>query len=339
MSTKVASVKAELDDYIKKNTDVITTGVYAGDVQIDEYCKRVSKVKGKFPQYHKVMTRVVQGFKAEWQKLGEMQFNAKVLRNFRQKVNYEIIVDEVYNTWLSDLKIEGKKPQEQPISKVIVEELLEKVIDDLSDLSIIAQYDEANASGQFGFSLDGIGSLIKNIKTNTKYPCFKIPLDVITDANVLDQFKRYEMSIPKKVRKKVTPIFCSEDLAERYADAIVEKYGKNTDYNDSRTMKTEKYGIEIVGLQYLPDDIIFSTKEDNLLKLVDVIDNPPQITDTQIHDYVLKIFMEFHLGYDFAINELVYVADFSADAEKGLGDPEKNKLYYPMENLRTKPSN
>ncbi|SEC45862.1 hypothetical protein SAMN04489761_3050 [Tenacibaculum sp. MAR_2009_124] len=332
-TVNVQEIKAELDEHIHKNTSVIATGVYNSKVQLDQYCRTISKINGKYPQFHKIMTHVVQGFKAEWQAMGAMQFNAKIHQDFRQKVNLPIIVDNIYNTWLSYLAVEGKKPAEQPLTKMIIKELLEKVIDDLSELSVTGYFDPAKAAGEFGYSLDGIASVITKNLTNEKYPFFKIPIDVITDANILDQFKAYERSIPSKVRKRIEYVFMSPDMKVRYGDAFVEKYGTHTNFDDARKSKTETFGFEIVGLEGLPDGIIFSTVKDNMLKLVDVIDGKPKITDTQIQDYVLKIFLEFHLGYDFAINQLVFVADFSGTAFKGLGNAKMNELYYSSEKL------
>lgn len=329
----VVSIKAELDEYIDNNQSVIAGGVYAGDVQLDKYCKKISSVKGKYPQFHKVMTRVVQGFKAEWQALGDMQFRAKVVQNFRQKVNLPIIVDEMYNTWLSDLKIEGKTPEEQPIAKVMIAELLEKVIDDLSDLSITGDTSAGQADGNFGFSVNGIAKVISLAAANVTNPVYTIPLNAITSINVLDEFKVYERSIPSKLRKKIKQIFISENVKLMYGDSIVEKYGTHTNFSDDRTGKTETYKIEIVGLENLPDNVIFATVDGFMLKLIDVIDNPPTITDTQIQDYILKIFMEFHLGYDFAINEMLFLADFGGVKHKGLNDTALNALYYDSENL------
>ena len=68
-----------------------------------------------------------------------------------------------------------------------------------------------------------------------------------------------------------------------------------------------------------------------MIRLIDVFDKPA-ITDTQIQDYILKIFMEFWLGYDFAINELVYVAVFDG-SDRGLQVDTLNTLYYDSENL------
>ncbi|PQB08014.1 hypothetical protein BST83_13270 [Polaribacter filamentus] len=331
----VASIKSELDEYVAQNKSVISTGVYAGEIEIDKYCKKLSKVKGKYPQFHKVMTRVVQGFKSEWQALGEMQFRAKALENFRQKVNLPIKVDEIYGSWLSDLKIEGKTPEEQPIAKVIIEELLEKIIDDVSDLSIIGDRSGGTADGNFGYSINGFNKLLSLVLVNTVNPCYHIPLAAITSVNVLDQMKVYERSLPKKSRKKLKQIFVSDNVALMYADAIIEKYGDHTNYNESRTTQTETHKMPIVGISDLNDNVVFCTHEENMLKLIDVIDNPATITDTQVQDYDLKIFVEFSLGYDFAINEVIFVANFDGVTPAGLQDNALNALYYASQNLPT----
>ncbi|WP_435263414.1 hypothetical protein [Tenacibaculum sp. nBUS_03] len=334
MAVNVESVKAELDDYIKKNTSIISGKFYNTDVELDKYCTSLSKVHGKYPQYHNKTSRVVQGFKDVWQPLGDTQFRQKVSINFRQKVNYPLNVNDVYNTWLSDLLVEGKDPKDQPISKVIIDDLMKAVANDVNDLSIRGVYDETKASGEFGHSLDGIASVINKGRLNTKNPFYKIPLDVITDANVLDQFEFFERNIPENSQTDIDYIFCSKKMQLRYGDSITEKYGVHNDYDSSRKKETETNGYKIIGLRYLPDDIIFATTKGNLLRLIDLEKaNKPSITDIQKQDYLLKIFMEFHLGYDFYVNELVYVADFSG-AGKGLGNADLNQLYYPMENLK-----
>jgi hypothetical protein len=331
----VASIKSELDEYVAQNKSVISTGVYAGEIEIDKYCKKLSKVKGKYPQFHKVMSRVVQGFKPEWQALGEMQFRAKVLENFRQKVNLPIKVDEIYGTWLSDLKMEGKTPEEQPIAKVIIEELLEKIIDDVSDLSIIGDRSGGTADGNFGYSINGFNKLVSLVLANTVNPCYHIPLAAFAPANILDQMKVYERAIPKKSRKKLEQIFVSDDVALMYADAIIEKYGDHTNYNESRTTQTETHKMPIVGISDLNDSAIFCTHVDNMLKLIDVIDNPATITDTQVQDYDLKVFVEFSLGYDFGINEVIFVGNFDGVTPAGLQSNALNALYYASQNLPT----
>ena len=329
---QVEEIKAELGEYVHKNSSVISAGVYSEEVTLDKYCRRLSSIKGKYPQFHQVMTNVVQGFKAEWQELGQAQFKANILQNYRQKVNFPVIVDDVYGTWLTDLKIEGKTPQEQPIAKYIMDDLNAKIIDDLDELSITAVRDDDNADGQFGKSLDGIQSVVSKGVANVKHPMFTIPLSALTPANILDQFKAFEKGVPRKVRKKIGQVFVSEDVALMYQDAYAEAFGTHTTHSDDRTKKTHYYKWDIVPLPELADTVVFTTVKNNMVKLIDIIDNPPRVTDIQIQDYKMKIFMEFHLGYSFIINQLVFVADFGANP-RGLRNAEQNALYYKTENL------
>lgn len=336
MSITVQEIKAELDEYVKKNTSVISAGVYSDNVQIDQYCKKISAVKGKYPQFHKILTRVVQGFKAEWQSMGAAEFKAKVLQNYRQKVNFSIIPDEVYATWLSDLKIEGKTPKDQPIAKQIVDELMEKIIDDCDDLAITGVRDDANADGQFGKSIDGVAELITKGLAHATYPMFKVPLNTITTANRLDEMEKYERGIPAKVRNKVKRIFVSENFLYEYKKAMLDTYGANSNFADGKMDKTIIGNKQLVGLRGLPDNVIFSTIDGNMVKLIDVLDNPPRITDTQVQDYELKLFLEFHLGYDFIMNHLVFVAVFDGSL-RGFDDADLNTRYYESEALSVTP--
>lgn len=329
-------IKTELDEYIKKNDSVISSMVYSEEVQIDKLAKRITSVKGKYPQFHRILTNVVQGFKAEWQELGEAEFRAKVLKNYRQKVNFPIIPDEIYGTWLSDLKIEGKKPQEQPISKMIIEELMAKIIDDLDELSVNGVYDAAHADGEFGKSLDGIESVIAKGKASTTYPMFKIPLNAFTQNNVIDEIEKFYRAIPKKVRKKVTSIVVSEDVLYMYKKAMLDDYGTTTIFNDGMLDKTLIDKVSLTGISGMDDGVIYATVKDNFVKLIDIIDNPPAITDVQVQDYKVKLFFDFHVGYDFLMNHLVFVGVFDG-SPRGFNNATLNTRYYKSENLTVTP--
>lgn len=331
----VQDVQKELNEYVKNNTEVISAGVYAAEVTLNKYCKTLTAVKGKFPQIHSILTRVVQGFKAEWQELGEAQFKHKMLQAFHHKVNYPVIPSEILNSWLAELYTTGKTAAEHPISKWIMDDLLAKVTDDLEDLSQTGVRDDANADGEFGKSLDGIATQVANALANTAHPAFRIPLNAITASNILDEVKSFEKQLPKKTRKKVKYLFMSDNLAMTFADNYEKEYGTNVNYTADGNMKTPLTKMEIIGLPSIPDDVIFATVEGNMVRLIDVQDKPA-VTETQTLDYKLKVFMEFFLGYDFLINQLVYVAVFDG-SERGLENAAQNALYYESEDLAVTP--
>ena len=78
---------------------------------------------------------------------------------------------------------------------------------------------------------------------------------------------------------------------------------------------------------------IIATVEGNFLRLIDEIDNPATITSIQVHDRILKVLGEFSLGYDYAINQLVFMHTVDGSKKRGLNNAEQNKLIYPSENL------
>lgn len=332
MSTiSVQDVQKELNEYVKANADVVAAGVYSPEITLNKYCKTLTAIKGKYPAFHSILTRVVQGFKPEWQELGEAQFKHKMLRSFHQKVNYPIVPAEILNSWLADLYTEGKTAAEHPISKWIMDDLMMKVVDDIDDLSQTAEYDENSADGEYGFSLDGISNQVLAALNNATHPAYRIPLNDLTPENILDEVKKFEKGLPKKTRRKCKQLFISDSMLMEFADQYEQTYGTKVTYTDSDTVKTPLTKMEIVGLPNIPDNVMFTTVEGNMVRLIDVIDKPT-VTETQVLDYKLKIFMEFHLGYDFLINQLLYVADFNGTV-KGLNNATQNGLYYSSENL------
>lgn len=256
-----------------------------------------------------------------------------MLKNYRQKVNFALIPDEVLNTWLAELYTEGKTKEEHPISMYIMEDLMAKVVDDLDDLSQAADTAGGNFSGEYGNSLDGIEKQRDTALANTDQPAFRIPLNAITSNNILDEFKSFERQIPSKMRKKIKRVFVSDTIALTFADEYEKEYGTHVTYTNDGAMKTPLLKYEIVGLHNVSDDFIVATPEGNLARLIDIFDKP-QVTDIQTLDYKLKIFMDWHLGYDFINNSITYIAVFDG-SDRGLNNNTLNELYYSSENLPT----
>lgn len=302
----------------------------ATSTNLDKYCKKVTKVKGSFHALHTIMTHVVQGFKAEWKHLGSLSIENAELINFHQKVNFGFIPAEVLGSFVADWYEEDKKPTDKEIAKRIVDWLFTQVQDDVDNLSINGIYDKDSAHGAFGYSLNGLDQISKSLLTNTKNPGFKIPLNALTNDNIIDELLRFERGLPSGLKKKIKKIHMSDNNLERYSVAYFDRYGHYPTFKDTDKVKSPLKKRELVGHDGLSDDIVVATVEGNLLNLIDVVDNPPKITDVQIQDYMVKIFMEFWKGYAWLINQAVCIADFSGDV-RGLGDVEQMKKYYPRE--------
>jgi hypothetical protein len=73
-------------------------------------------------------------------------------------------------------------------------------------------------------------------------------------------------------------------------------------------------------------NIIFTTPNENFLLLTDDLDgNGPKVTDIQIQDYDVKIFMEWWMGLGFWTNQMVLVSVYSGS---GSGLSSEHSTYY-----------
>lgn len=328
MAINLQEVRTELGNFLRKNNKEVTAAVYGMDVQLNKYARKVTKVKGRYPALHSIVGHVVQGFASTWNAIGTATFKVNELLAYHQKVNFQITPSEVEHSWLAELYDEQKTPKEQPISKHIWEQLLmPRVVDDVNILSGIGVYD-ANDLATFGKSMNGIQKMLALGAANAENPMYKIALNALTPANILDEMTKYERAIPERLKNRIKTIFCGVDRLEDYKIAYEEEFGSHTLIKDGDSMRSRLGNRTIVGLQALSGtDIIFSTPDGNLLQLIDAFDKP-QVTDVQVQDYDVKIFMEFWLGYGFYINQLVLVANYE-NTTTGLGTSELNELYYP----------
>jgi len=328
----IDDVVRELNTFLTSNPTLISTAINRAEITLDKHTKPLTKVKGNYPQAHTLLGDVVQGFGTVWNELGALQIEHKILKDYHQKVNFAIIPAEILNSYFAELYAEDKKPEEMPISKYIIEnELLPKVIDNMATLSVNGAFDAAKLD-QFGFSMDGIQTILAtltNIVTPPAHTPFKIPLNALTDTNIVDELTAWERALPSKLKGKIKKVFMSENNVERYILQYEDQFGQNKFQSD--VLKTRLGKREIIGIEGLETDDIFATTENNFRRLMDVFD-APKITDIQKQDYKVKIFLEFWKGYDFLINEMVVVANY-ADVTYGLGSTVKNQKYFGFDGV------
>ena len=332
----IKDVVKEVDTYLSHNPDLISTSINRMESTLDKHTKPITKVKGKYPQGTTILSNVVQGFDSVWNELGALQINNKILKNYHQKVNFGFVPADILPSYWAHLYAENLKKEDMPISKYIIEkELLPKVQDDLAYLEVKGVYDSGDL-GTFGKSMNGIEKIIADLKALTTPvaltdpSCFKIPLTALTDTNIVDQVTSFERQIPEKIKRKITKIFMSENNVERYILDYENTFGQNKFQNDA--LKTRLGKREIVAIPGNTTDEIFATPNENFVRLIDVFDGKPAITDVQILDYKVKIFMEFWKGYEFWIDEMVLVSNY-ANATYGLSLTAKNQQLYGIDGV------
>lgn len=322
----ITQLQSELGAYNRKNNRAVVPFVYNQESQLSKYAKKLTQINGEYPVSTTVTGHVVQAFRAQWDAMGETRFKANTLKAFRQKVNFPITPNDIHASWLGDLYSEGKLPKDMPISQWIIDkELGPAVKRDLGILEITGVYSAGDQS--FGVSMNGIQKVITDGIADTDNPMVRNVINPITDANILDEIKKFEKYIINKlpvIAPMITKIYMSRNNSVRYKEKYESTYGTNMDYTVAGAMRTKFLGLEIVPLDYAADTLIFCTPDGNLLKLIDAVDEP-RITDIQALDYSVKIFMEWTLGFNFAYNQMVIAATFSGNS----GLATDHEMYYP----------
>ena len=311
-SIKVDDIKNELVRYGDSNPMALNPAVLSKDILLNQFAKPLGKVKGKWSFPSILLTNLLQAFSDKWTDHGTAQFNNKVAKNYHLKVNLGINPYDIYGTWVEDLYEEDKTPDQMPISKYIVDMLAGKITSELATASIVAKYDETQVGSdnpELRKIMNGIDEVVNGIVADTKNSAFLIPVDAALANDPVAKVNAFERALPQNV--SIKQILVPLELFFDYVEARETPANETVDYNAAYRKKT-KYGRDLIGVPGLTKMIAWV--DGNLFRLYDRKDNPAEIDDVQVQDYVMKIFIQFHLGYDFAVNQYVFVE--TADATK-----------------------
>jgi hypothetical protein len=329
---KIDQILEETKKFAAQNPTVLNAAVMSNEIVLNKYAKLIPKIRGEFASVNSVMGHVVQAFTPTWTETADVQFRGKQLKNYHQKVNFAFTPAEILGSWIQQKYDEGVELKDKSISKHVMTMLSAKIISDVNVLSVKGVRNDATPTVWLA-SMDGLNKIHTDLLANTENPCFKIPTDAITDLNILDVVLDFEKGLPEQFKDGVKEVKMSVTNAENYSLAYEDLYGKNTDYNGTKGNFTRLGKRKIVAVPNMSNTVITATIDGNFVRMIDVVENPATITDVQKLDYKIKIFGEFTLGYDYAVNELVMMNTSAALAERGLGDAELNALYYPEETL------
>lgn len=331
MSVKIDQILEETKRFSDQNPAILNGMIMSNEILLNKIARLIPKIRGEFASVNSVLGHVVQQFSTTWTDMADVQFRGKQLKNYHQKVNFSFTPAEILGSWIEQKYDEGVDVKDKSISKHVMTMLQNKVISDVNILSVTAKYD-ATKPTVFGCSMNGLNEIHRLLLLNPENPCFVIPTDAIDENNILDVVLEFEKGFPKDYKSTITSVKMSDTNAENYSLKYEDVYGKNTNYSEDKGLRTRLGKRKIVSIPRMSDNVIEATLDGNLVRLIDVIENPGTITDVQKVDYKIKVFGEFTLGYDYAVNELV-ILNSSTITERGLRNAELNALYYPEENF------
>lgn len=320
-------VATELGAYCRANNREVSSWFYKAGSPLFQFARTITRVKGKWPSLHSVTDHLIQRFSSTWNEIGTTTFKTNDLTAYHIKVNYPIVPSDIEATWLGEMNEEDRSLVNKSISQFIMNrELKPKVMEDVADLVVNGDY---ASSDDYLKSMDGILQVINDGLANTDNPMYKVLLSATpTTSNIVDILTEFVKKLPKKARRRIPAIFLSTTWLDAYRDRYEAQYGTSNLITLQDVTRTRIAGIPLVGVDEMEgSNLIFAFLDGNLVKLVDAFEEPPQVTDIQVADYKVKVFMEGHLGINFAINQGVFVSQYTG-SDSGLADADENETYY-----------
>ncbi|NQD71989.1 hypothetical protein HP439_14780 [Sphingobacterium shayense] len=260
---------------------------------------------------------VVQQFTAKWTPKGNTKFTPLTIKNRRHKINVPIIPAEVLDSYLFHLYDERLSPDQMPITKYIWEELIyPQILDDIELRMIFkgkyveSTTDEATDPED---GMDGIETILVDQKalgaaSKINFSTQTINWVTATDQEVLTFFETFVDNLIPLYRNKKMNIYVSPEVYRRYQRAYKKIWGTNSGQaGDFGTTKIDYSVNTLVALDGMTGSpIVFSTPEQNMVKLRHKNEVPNVINDVQKHNYEVRLFGEFWLGVGFQIAEAVF---------------------------------
>ncbi len=255
---------------------------------------------------------VVQQFKPKWTPKGGAKFTPLTIKNHHHKVNFPIIPAQVGESWLFHLYDESKTPDQMPLTRYIVDNVLLPQIDEDIENVMISKAKYVADSEKTEETMDGFETILVEAKKShdKAFRFFNTTKNLLeaTDGEVLDTIDNFVASLAPLYRAKQMPVFLSHDIYLKYKRAYKNKWGagsgtEKVNFGEDRVDFSNCY-LQVLDCLY-GSPIVFSTPKENFVGLQHK--NPaPFIADIQKHNYEVRFFCEFWLGVGFLIKEAVF---------------------------------
>jgi hypothetical protein len=267
------------------------------------------------------MGSVVQQFIAKWTPSGEAEFTPLTVKNYRHKVNLPITPDDINDSWLSYLYNESMTPDQMPITKYIIQELLVPRVDADRELLLLgkghyvalgAGVSTGDPGQATGLSMDGFLTIIAQqealgagSKMNFYAPVTEYDGAGVNKVTWMEDFAKWIKAQNMLYAMKGMNIFCAPEVVEAY------NYKYRDMFPTTKNQDGKKNDIDFTNFTLIPlpsmigSRTIFATPKENFIHLKHINTAASKVF-LQVDDYDVKVFAEWWEGVGFAIAELVF---------------------------------
>lgn len=180
-----------------------------------------------------IITSVLQQFVPHWTPKGNTTFTPLTIKNYKHKINVEIIPADVMESILGYLYDENLKPEEMPIVKYILYQMVFPKLDEERETVLatgvfkenVVQTDGSWKSSKAAEAMDGyITQLCKQyLDKNTAVNFYK-PAAAPTKDTIIDQIQSFSDILTPVYKGMKLPLFIDPDLLKMYRRAKRAKF-------------------------------------------------------------------------------------------------------------------
>jgi len=266
---------------------------------------------------------VVQQFIAKWTPLGKVKVTPLKIINRRHKINLPIVPDDITGGYLTYLYNEELTPDQMPVTKYVIDQLLRPRVSDDIEYKMIAsgKFEELDPSmvseggaGQVPEkSMDGFLTILtEQFSTIDTAINFWTPTVVWNEDNSVEYFEAYAKwikSLSPTLAKVGMNVFCDPDMDETRRKKYREMFPLTKD-SDMNKVKIDFSNLMIVPLENMRGSgILFSTPKENFIELHHINEASGSTNlFLQLQNYEVRVFGEFWLAVGFAVAEWVFAA-------------------------------
>lgn len=256
---------------------------------------------------------VLQQFVPKWTPKGKSEFHPLTIKNYKCKINVPITPSDIMEDILGYLYDENLKPEEMPIVKYILYQLIFPKLDEEREQALaVGVYKESTASkdGDAGSAaldvMDGyVTQLIKLKKDGNDDITWLLDGEELGDATLIDQIDKAVGQVAPLYKKKAMTIHADPNIVTRYGKAYREKFPW-TKNQDGEKVKVDFSNFTFAPLEGMRGTgAFFITPKENFKH---VLSKNPQQTRVymQTENYDVKIFAEWWESVGFWLAEAIF---------------------------------
>jgi hypothetical protein len=270
------------------------------------------------------ISSVSQQFVGLWTPSGATKFAPLTNPNRRHKINVPITPSDLEG-WLMYMYREDLTPDQMPITKYIVSELIKKQLMNDIELKMIGQgkyaalspsVKEGDAGQAPEYSVDGFCTILEDLYDAGDTDVNWVDINTITSSNAETELRKFVAAMVNSPYAK-TPmnLFVSPETELNYVENIV-KNNRNGIKDTDVTRSLYGSNLTLVGLpSMIGSKTVFATPKQNFLRLKHI--NNPDILRMESRRYDVEVFGEYWLAPGFNNKSEIWAAAVGSDSGSG----------------------